>query len=87
MSKGNSQERKYKRGQFLKPISENMFWESYKIIGYPSCGSKGISRRKLGYSYLLECTPKNNNIFSKTIIQVNESSISSLMEVNQKEDE
>ena len=73
--------RKYRRGQLLRPITENMFWESYKIVGYPESGGKASARRKLGYTYLLECTPKDIDNFSKTIIQVNETSISKLMEV------
>lgn len=82
MSNGNSLERKYRRGQILKPIGENMFWDYYKVVGYPESGGKASARRKLGYTYYIECYPKNTKRFNTTIIQVNETSISALMEVS-----
>ena len=79
--------RRYKRGDLLTPVSENMFWESYRVMDYVASGGKYVSRSKIGYTYFLECYPKDTELFNSVIMQVSEISMDALMKVSVKNEE
>jgi hypothetical protein len=64
--------RKYRRGQLLQPLGENMFWAKYKVIDYV--------RYKVTNYYHVTCYPHDSVKHEITTMPIAEAVIDAIME-------
>lgn len=75
-------QRKYKRFQKFIPKDENLFWKEYRIMdNFPG---KSRDEQMMGFSYLVECTPKDPEKFKDTTMVIGEKQLDTMINVSEK---
>lgn len=74
--------RKYKRFEKFIPKDENMFWKEYKIVDCIAGTSK--SERDLGFTYSVECLPKNADDIEPRTMLMTEKTLDTMENIGEK---
>lgn len=77
-----SGQRKYRRFQKFVPKDENMFWKEYKIVD--ELPGRSHDSEKLGFSYLVECTPKDPDKLETRRMVIVEKLLDTMINISEK---